>query len=253
MAIQAQTAVTVRYTPSPLMPSSSNKTLAIMQPYLFPYLPYFQLISVVDVFVILDDVNFINRGWINRNLVLLGNQPHRITLQLRGGSQNKLINEIQVGENALKMLETVRHAYVKAPNFPLVYPVIERALIQSERNLARYLRNTLEITCQSLAIDTPFLFSSELKISAGSSGKQRILDICHRLDAGRYINPIGGQDLYDRTDFAAAGIDLFFLQGEPEPYRQYADPFQPCLSIMDVMMFCTPADIKQQITQFRLV
>lgn len=224
-----------------------------MQPYLLPYLPYFQLISLVDAFVILDDVNFINRGWINRNNILLGNQSHRITLQLQGASQNKLINEIRVGGNAEKLLETVRHAYARAPNFAVVYPVIERALVQVEVNLARYLKTALEITCRSLGIDTPFLFSSEIEIAEGTSGQQRILDICRRLGARRYINPIGGQELYDRAEFSGADIELFFLQGEPEPYRQYADPFQPCLSIVDAMMFCAPADIKRRLTQFRLV
>jgi len=235
------------------MPAPPNKTLAIMQPYLLPYLPYFQLIKMADVFVILDDVNFINRGWINRNRILLGDQPHRLTLQLRGSSQNRLINEIQVGDNVKKILETVRHAYAKAPNFLVIYPVIEKALAQTERSLALYLRNALEITCESLGIDTPFLFSSEIKKSEGSHGPQRILEICHRLGARRYINPIGGQALYDRTDFSSAGVELFFLQGEPEPYRQYADPFQPSLSILDAMMFCAPAELKRRLTQFTLI
>ena len=158
-----------------------GKTLAVMQPYLLPYLPYFQLISLVDAFVILDDVNFISRGWINRNNILLGNQSHRITLQLQGASQNKLINEIRVGDNAEKLLETVRHAYARAPNFAVVYPVIERAFVQVEKNLGRYLGNALENTCRSLGIDTPFLFSSEIEIAEGASGQQRILDICRRL------------------------------------------------------------------------
>jgi len=230
-----------------------GKILAVMQPYLLPYLPYFQLISLVDAFVILDDVNFINRGWINRNHILLGNQPHRVTLQLLGASQNRLINEIRVGDNAEKLLETVHHAYARAPNFAVVYPVVEKALVQVEKNLARYLGNSLEITCRSLGIDTPLLFSSEIEIAEGVSGQQRILAICRRLGARRYINPIGGQELYDRAGFSDAGIELLFLQGEPEPYRQYADPFQPCLSILDAMMFCTPADIKRRLTQFRLV
>ena len=230
-----------------------GKTLAVMQPYLLPYLPYFQLIGQVDAFVILDDVNFINRGWINRNNILLGNQPHRITLQLQGASQNKLINEIRVGDNAEKLLDTVRHAYARAPNFAVVYPVIERALVQVEKNLARYLGNALEVTCRSLGIDTPFLFSSEIEIAEDASGQQRILEICRRLDARSYINPIGGRELYDRAEFSCAGIELFFLQGEPEPYRQYADPFQPGLSVIDAMMFCAPANMEQRLAQFKLV
>ena len=235
------------------MPMSPGKTLAVMQPYLLPYLPYFQLIGAVDEFVVLDDVNFINRGWINRNNILLGNQSHRITLQLQGASQNKLINAIRVGDNAEKLLGTLRHAYLRAPNFARVYPVLESAFMQSEKNLARYLVTALEVTCRSLGIATPFLFSSDIEVSEGAAGQRRILDICRQQGAQRYINPIGGRELYDRSAFSAAGIELFFLQGEPEPYPQYAEPFLPGLSVIDAMMFCTPADMEQRLTQFRLV
>ena len=70
--------------------------LAIMQPYFFPYIGYLQLINAVDRFVILDDVNFINKGWINRNRILLNGAPHLFTLPLIKAIQNKLISEIEI-------------------------------------------------------------------------------------------------------------------------------------------------------------
>ena len=78
--------------------------VAIMQPYLFPYLGYFQLIRAVDAFVIYDDVNFINGGWINRNFILAQGEARRITLPLQAASQNKLINQISVGGGQGKLL-----------------------------------------------------------------------------------------------------------------------------------------------------
>jgi len=68
--------------------------LAIMQPYLFPYIGYFQLIHAVDSFVVYDDVNFIKGGWINRNFILSQGEKSRITLQLQGASPNLLINQV---------------------------------------------------------------------------------------------------------------------------------------------------------------
>ena len=70
--------------------------IAIMQPYFFPYLGYWQLISAVDRFIVFDDVNYIKKGWINRNRILLNGKDHLFTLPLKGASQNKLINEIEV-------------------------------------------------------------------------------------------------------------------------------------------------------------
>ena len=74
----------------------SQKKVAIMQPYLFPYLGYFQLINAVDAFVFYDDVNFIKRGWINRNRILVNNEDQLISIPLIKASQNKLIKDVQI-------------------------------------------------------------------------------------------------------------------------------------------------------------
>ena len=70
--------------------------VAIMQPYFFPYIGYFQLINAVDKFIIYDDVNYINRGWINRNQVLINGKESYITVPLKDASQNKLIKDITI-------------------------------------------------------------------------------------------------------------------------------------------------------------
>ncbi len=70
--------------------------IAIMQPYIFPYIGYFQLIHAADVFVFYDDVNYINRGWINRNRILLNGKDQLFTIPCKEASQNKLIKDIEV-------------------------------------------------------------------------------------------------------------------------------------------------------------
>ena len=67
-----------------------------MQPYFFPYIGYFQLINAVDKFIILDDVNYIKKGWINRNRILLNGKDYLFTIPCEKISQNKLINEVEV-------------------------------------------------------------------------------------------------------------------------------------------------------------
>ncbi|HNY56500.1 MAG TPA: WbqC family protein, partial [Chitinophagales bacterium] len=73
--------------------------VAIMQPYFFPYIGYFQLINTADVFVVYDDVNYINKGWINRNNILVNGKAALITLALKNASQNKLINETELSDD----------------------------------------------------------------------------------------------------------------------------------------------------------
>ena len=67
--------------------------IAIMQPYLFPYIGYWQLINMVDEFILLDDVSFIIRGYINRNSILLNGKGYLFSIPLDKPSQNKLIKD----------------------------------------------------------------------------------------------------------------------------------------------------------------
>ena len=107
--------------------------LAVMQPYLFPYIGYWQLIDAVDIFIIYDDVNFIKRGYINRNNILENKTSQLITLELIGASQNKRINEISIGNNVNKLLKTLKQNYLKAPFYKDVFPVLEEILNNEEK------------------------------------------------------------------------------------------------------------------------
>lgn len=211
--------------------------VAVMQPYLFPYLGYWQLIRAVDAFVIFDDVNYINRGYINRNSILVNGQANKFTLELRGASQNKCINEIEVGDNQSRILKTVEHAYKKAPYYQEVISVIRNILLQEEKNLARFNGASLQHICQFLGLNRIFAYSSELKKDPLLKGQSKILAICKLLGATKYINPIGGTELYDRQAFQASGIDLNFIRMHEIVYRQFGENFTPYLSIIDVLMF----------------
>jgi len=93
-----------------------------MQPYVFPYIGYFQLIELADVFVFYDDVNFIKQGWINRNNVLANNKSLLFTIPLNKISSFVKINEVIINENFFnkwqnKFLRTIEQSYKKAPFF----------------------------------------------------------------------------------------------------------------------------------------
>lgn len=210
--------------------------LAIMQPYLFPYLGYFQLIRAVDAFVVYDDVNYIKRGWINRNYILANGKGQLITLPLQGASQNKLINQIEVVTQH-KILKSLRQSYGNAPYFDNVYPMLEDILAQTEKNLARFLVYQLRRICDYLGLGPQWHISSSLAKDNGLRGQDKILAICEALGATHYINVPGGRALYDQPSFAARGLQLSFIQPRAVSYRQFEAGFVPSLSIVDVMMF----------------
>ena len=227
--------------------------LAIMQPYLFSYIGYFQLIHSVDHFVIYDDVNFIKNGWINRNRILIGGKPAWFTLQLQGASSNKLINEVCVGGNANKLLKTLQINYSKAPYFEQVFPLAETILLNPEKNIARFIGDSLQKICTCLGIETIFSYSSEIEKDNELRAQDKVLDICRRLDAKVYNNPIGGMGLYRKEAFAEKGIQLSFIKSEPIVYPQFGNKFVPSLSIIDVMMFNHVGRIHEYLELYELV
>ncbi|WP_114167009.1 WbqC family protein [Exiguobacterium sp. TNDT2] len=230
--------------------------VAIMQPYFFPYLGYFQLIHAVDAFVVYDDVHFIKKGWIHRNRILLDSVPHPFTLSVQKMSQNRLIGDherAQPDEIAEQQLQLLRHAYSKAPQFEHAYPLLERVIRHPERNVGKYLAYGLEEVARHLGISTTFILSSELNAGVGLKGQARIIHICEQLGATHYINAINGVDLYDADVFEQTGIDLSFIETESIAYDQGPCPFQPNLSIIDVMMHCSPQEIRLMLDRYALV
>ena len=228
--------------------------IGIMQPYFFPYIGYWQLFSCVDRYVILDDVNYIRQGWINRNRILVTGKEKYINVYLQGASQNKRINEVLIGDRGktIKNLDTIRYAYGKAPYFREVYPLIESAISGESDNVAEYNGNILEVIGEYLEIDTSVYYSSELKKNSNLTGQNRIIDICKLLDGDMYINAIGGRKLYNRGTFTKQGIELRFLESETLIYPQFGNEFIPNLSIIDVLMFNSLDDVKEMLTRYKL-
>lgn len=213
-----------------------------MQPYLFPYIGYFQLINAVDRFVIYDDVNYIMRGYINRNEILLFGKRHRFTLKLEKASSNKLINKVNIfddGNNKERIIAQLQNAYKKAPMYPKVFHMLRGIIMNKEVNLSKYVSNTIMRLSEYLGIDTQFLYSSEIEKNNELRGQEKVIEICKKLNARQCVNPIGGLELYDRNKFKEQGIDLSFLKPRMEDirYEQFIDDFEGKLSIIDMLMF----------------
>lgn len=218
--------------------------LAVMQPYFFPYIGYYQLIKAVDTFVIYDDVNYIMRGWINRNYILFKNKPHLFVLSLIRPSQNKIINEIMIQDenensNRKRVINIVQQAYNKAPQFKKVFPIIEEIVLNKESNLNRYLRYSLKIITDYVGIDTEFINSSDIEKDNTLKGEAKILEICKRLKTDEYINLIGGRSLYRKEEFGGNNIKLSFIRTKDIQYKQFKNGFVPNLSLIDILMFCS--------------
>jgi len=228
---------------------------AVMQPYFFPYIGYWQLIDSVDQFIVFDDVNYIKGGWINRNRISSSKLDY-FKLPLLGVSQNKKINEIKVNLDELftKADSRILHeTYRKAPFCSEIEPLTDSLLYIRNDNLAEYLTEQIKRICSLLGISTKILVSSQIPKDNSLKGEDKIIEICRLLGTDEYINLIGGTDLYHKDVFESNKISLKFLKSDLKPYRQFEDDFVPALSILDVLMFTGIDGAKEQLKEFTLL
>lgn len=215
--------------------------VAIMQPYFFPYVGYFQLINAVDKFIIFDDVNYIKRGWVNKNRILQNGEVHNFTLPVKKASQNKTIADLAITSDEKvieKLVKQIHFSYSKSKNFTAVFPLIEQLLTTPERNLSIYLSNILIKISDYLGIKTEFIYSSSLSNHINyNNAENRIIELTKLVGGNEYYNLPGGVHLYNSKNFNANDITLHFLSTEFQPYQQLKTPeFIPGLSIIDYLM-----------------
>ena len=231
--------------------------IGIMQPYLFPYIGYFQLISIVDKFVIHEDIQYIKGGWINRNRILFNKKPRYIVLPISKDSSKLNINkrcftpEFEI--NKKKILRQIEAAYGKAPYFKAVYNLIEKCFQCSNRNVSHFITNCLKECCNYLKIETEFVISSNLNLNNQLKGQERVIEITKLLGATRYLNPPGGIELYNKDEFERNNIKLNFLRCHNISYHQFNNNYIPKLSVIDVMMFNDNENINNFMNQFEIV
>lgn len=231
------------------------KKIAIMQPYFFPYLGYWQLISAVDTFVLYDDVNYIKGGWINRNNILINAAPYMITLPLLKSSSFSLINEIYVTDNKRikdKLIRTIENVYSKAPYYDCIIKNIKE-ILYFDGIISELIMQSILWIKEYLSIDTKIIKSSDLKKNNDLKGQDKVISIVKLLQGAQYINAIGGMELYDRKTFEENGIDLKFIKMNDIRYKQFDNEFVPNLSIIDVMMFNSPEKIREMLDDYQLI
>jgi hypothetical protein len=220
--------------------------IGIMQPYFFPYIGYWQLINTVDKFVILDDVNFIKRGWIHRNNIIAQGRPEQINVCIEKSSRNKLIRELSLSEEhnwKIKLIRKIKHTYSKAPYYHDVEKLVSDIILTDARNLSSFLFNSICNIAELLDIRAELVPSSSIYPKGELKGQERIIDICVREGADVYINPIGGKLLYNKDRFRESNLELNFIQMNDD---------NPSSSILDVLMKNTLQDISLMMERYKL-
>lgn len=194
--------------------------IAIMQPYLLPYLGYFRLMVDVDALVLGDVQQFPRRGWVHRNRLQDDrDQPGWLTLPLAPQPLGTRIADIRFADGAKPTLarNMARFRACRSPN-EITAPLVA-ALTALDGTPMEMIRNLLRQVAEALGLTAPLLLQSEFHDPAttGLRPTEQIAEICRALNARDYVNAPGGRALYDAAEFARHGLRLLFHDPYPGP------------------------------------
>jgi hypothetical protein len=238
------------------------RTIAVMQPYFFPYIGYFQLMAATDLFIFLDDVQYIKGGWMNRNRVLRNGDPVWLTLPLTDEGHEQFICEKRLHhpeKNLPKIFNRIREYYRPAPFFRETSELLAPLFLEPAETIAEFNVGSLRAIAKAIGISLHFVLASARNYGHDLSREARLIRICASEGATHYVNPIGAREigLYSAAHFRAAGLSISYLKTSPElvyeqKLKQTLVPFVPYLSIVDVLMFVRPDRICELLAMYSL-
>jgi len=208
-----------------------------MQPYFLPYLGYFHLVDAVDTFVIQDTVTYPKGGWVNRNRILIEGVDRWLTLPV-SSSASSISEKSYVLDHRdfIRLERMVSQAYSRSPRLGEFQSLLAEWWHSPIRNVSEtnmfFVRRFLERLGRAL----PRFVNASSVQTDGTSGQDRVLEIAQNLGATSYVNLIGGQRLYQKSAFNAAGMELFFVRSQFSEYTQKSPEFVPGLSVLDFFL-----------------
>lgn len=232
--------------------------IAIMQPYLFPYIGYYSLIYNTDRFVFFDTPQYIRKGWINRNRIISSSgEAIYFTVPTEKASRDTAIRSITINNHEQwkqKLFGQLSVYKNKAPNYSQVIALVHDVVDGEKRFISELAIDSVKKTCQYLGIERPFDIYSEMNLTGinATAPDEWALLISKELGYDTYINPPGGKQFFDRDKYKKAGITLQFLEQELIPYVQKIGKFVEGLSIIDLMMFCSNDEIRNMLKHYKL-
>ncbi|AMO35705.1 WbqC family protein [Thauera humireducens] len=232
--------------------------LGIMQPYPFPYIGYFELMAQVDQWVAFDIVQYNRRSWMNRNRILhptCGWQYFCIPVQkMPHGTALSAIRLVARGEAERRLLAQFQHYRRHAPHFHGVIDLVRDTFSRPDTDTLVGLNlASLAAVAERLGISFAPQRCSQLgfTIDDVEHAGQWALRIAARLGAKAYLNPPGGRDIFHPEEWAAKEIALEFTEMNDLRYDCSPYAFEPNLSILDVLMWCSPNDIGTYLRHLR--
>lgn len=220
-----------------------TKIVAIMQPTYLPWIGYFELMDRSDVFVLLDDVQFVRKSWQQRNRIKDANGVLLLTVPVLSKEKRfQLICDVEIDAQqkwADKHLKSLRIAYAKAPFLRDYLPALEEIYKQTWTKLRELNFALIKFIKEAMEIQTPIALSSSMEYR--SEKNERIVDICKHMGANVLYDTRGAEDVIDVDMIQSEGIRVVFQEYGHPVYRQAHGEFVAYLSAIDLLFNEGPA------------
>lgn len=216
---------------------------AIHQPQFLPYLGFFHKVARCDVYVVLDDVQFLERGFQHRNTIKMQTGTQWLTVPVVQ-NRGQLFTDVVIDSSTnwrRKHWAAIETNYRKAPFFSTIAPRLREILVDGKQTRMMDLdMDLLTWTMEYLDTKPPTRLSSSLAVAGAKS--ERLINICKAVGADVYLSGVGGREYMELPLFEAAGIEVRFQEYTAKPYLQLYPQhgFLPHLAVIDAMFNCGP-------------
>jgi hypothetical protein len=217
------------------------KTVVIHQPDFLPYLGFFDRFLKSDLWVVLDHVQFVNKGnsWHYRDKIKTPNGAQWLSTSIQKCANDTPINEVLLSNTVdwrTKNLNLLRQNYGKAPGFAEVFPYIEELYAYSCIKMADFNLRSIEMLMKLFDISIPSVFSS--KLDPQGKKNELLIDILNKVGADIYLSGVGAKDYMEPDLFKLSGIDVVYQDYKHPVYTQLHGNFIPYLSSIDLFLNC---------------
>lgn len=215
------------------------KSVCIHQPDFVPYLGFFERLLSVDHFILLDNVQFIRRGWQHRDRIKTREGTSWLTLSLQKGDYYQKISDVLLAANdkwISKNLSLLRHSYGKARYFDLIYPRVEAIYLARHKRLIDINMAFLEMALELFRIEVQMSFASMYPVDSSSS--KRLLDLVLAVKGNNYLTGSGSRDYLDEALFKKSQVNVLWQEFKHPLYPQLYGNFESMLSCLDLFFNC---------------